>query len=118
MSIIAGFLTGVAASMGLGGGFILIIFLTAFTDTSQIAAGGINLLFFLPIALISMFIHAKNKLIEWKIIPVICIAGAVGVGIGSLLLMVLDENILKKLFAVLLIFVGLKEIFHKNLKKA
>ncbi|MDR2559389.1 MAG: sulfite exporter TauE/SafE family protein [Oscillospiraceae bacterium] len=111
---VAGFLTGVTASMGLGGGFVLIIYLTVFAGTAQVAAGGINLLFFLPIALISMFIHTKNKLIEWKLVAPICIAGIAGVAGGVLLLSIVDEDVLQKLFAGLLVFVGLREIFHKK----
>ena len=108
----AGFLTGVAASMGLGGGFVLIIYLTVFAGIPQVQAGGINLLFFLPIALISMFVHTKNKLIEWKIIFPICAAGVFGVAAGTVLLSYIDDRLLRKLFAVLLIIVGVKEIFH------
>jgi hypothetical protein len=115
--IIAGFLTGVTASMGLGGGFVLIIYLTVFAATAQIEAGGINLLFFLPIALISMIIHTKNKLIEWRLIPPICIAGVAGVTAGALLLGLVDEKLLQKLFAGLLVFVGVREIFHKKVDK-
>ncbi|MCL2108888.1 MAG: sulfite exporter TauE/SafE family protein [Oscillospiraceae bacterium] len=114
INIIAGFLTGVAASMGLGGGFILIIFLTVFAGTAQEQAGGINLLFFLPIALISIIIHSKNKLIDWRVIPAICIAGAFGVAGGAALLYVIDESWLRKLFAGLLVFVGLREMFHRK----
>lgn len=116
MNIIAGFLTGIAASMGLGGGFILIIYLTVFAGVGQIAAGGINLLFFLPIALISIIIHAKNKLIDWRVILVIAASGAVGVLLGSTLVRVLDEGLLQKLFAVLLVFVGARELFHRPAK--
>ena len=115
--LIAGFLTGVAASMGLGGGFVLIIYLTVFAGTEQVQAGGINLLFFLPIALISMFIHTKNKLVEWKLILPLCVSGAVGVIIGALLLGVVNEGLLRKLFAGLLVFVGIREIFHKKVDK-
>jgi hypothetical protein len=111
--MIAGFLTGVTASMGLGGGFVLIIYLTVFTQTAQVQAGGINLLFFLPIALISMFIHTKNKLIEWRLIAPVCIAGVVGVAGGALLLNAIDESLLRKLFAGLLVFVGVREVFHR-----
>ena len=100
--------------MGLGGGFILIIWLTIWENVAQKSAGGINLLFFLPIALISIILHSKNKLIEWKILPIICIGGALGVGLGLFLFKTLDDQLLQKAFAVLLLPVGLRELFHKK----
>ncbi|MCL2036245.1 MAG: sulfite exporter TauE/SafE family protein [Oscillospiraceae bacterium] len=114
MSHIAGFLAGLTASMGLGGGFILIIYLSFFKGIEQSAAGGINLLFFLPIALLSSFIHLKNGLIEKSIIPVICIAGIGGAAVGVFLMKSLDEDLLRKLFAGLLVLVGMRELFHKK----
>ncbi|MCL2071391.1 MAG: sulfite exporter TauE/SafE family protein [Oscillospiraceae bacterium] len=114
MNHIAGFLAGLTASMGLGGGFILIIYLSFFKDVTQTAAGGINLLFFLPIAFVSAIIHLKNGLVEKSVLPVICVAGLAGAVVGVLLTGILDEGMLRKLFAVLLIIVGLKELFHKS----
>jgi len=114
MNHIAGFLAGLTASMGLGGGFILIIYLSVFKDIEQSAAGGINLLFFLPIAFISSLIHLKNGLIEKKILPLICAAGIAGVVGGVFLMRILDEALLRKLFAGLLVFVGLREVFRKK----
>jgi uncharacterized membrane protein YfcA len=52
--------------MGLGGGMVLIVYLTVFAGFSQLAAQGINLVFFIPIAIISLVLHTKNKLVEWK----------------------------------------------------
>ena len=66
MNIIIGLLSGAAASMGFGGGFVLIIYLTVFLNIDQITAQGVNLLFFLPVALVSIIIHQKNRLIKWK----------------------------------------------------
>lgn len=114
MNIIVGLLTGVAASMGLGGGFILLIYLSVFTDVSQTAAQGANLLFFLPIALLSLFIHAKNKLIEWKTVRQYCIFGLLGAAAGSAIAFYIDADNLRKLFAVLLIYVGVRELLHKK----
>jgi len=114
MNHIAGFLAGLTASMGLGGGFILIIYLSFFKDMPQSAAGGINLLFFLPIALLSGIIHLKNGLVETKIIPIICAAGVAGVFCGVVLMGILDEGLLRKLFAGLLMIVGAKELLHKS----
>ena len=46
-------LSGVTASMGLGGGFVLLIYLTAFANVPQMEAQLINLIFFLPIGALS-----------------------------------------------------------------
>ena len=114
MNLIIGFLGGLAASMGLGGGFVLLVYLTAFADFGQLQAQGINLVFFLPIALLSVVIHTKNKLVEWKAIPAMAVFGALGVAGGSFLAGILDERILRKLFSVLLILVGIREFFHRK----
>ena len=114
MNHLAGFLAGLTASMGLGGGFILIIYLSVFKNMEQSAAGGINLLFFLPIAFVSSILHLKNGLVEKKLIPVICGVGIIGAVCGVLLMKVLDEAMLRKLFAGLLLLVGLKEVFWKR----
>ena len=68
MNILVGILTGATASMGLGGGFILLVYLSVFTEIPQDIAQGINLLFFLPIALLSLIIHIKNKLTDLKLV--------------------------------------------------
>lgn len=117
MNILVGFLSGIAASMGLGGGFILLIYLSVFTDTNQAIAQGVNILFFLPIALISVCLHLKNKLIEVKTVIKYGVAGLIGAVAGSLLSVYLDTAILKKLFAVFLIIIGLRELFWNKTKK-
>lgn len=118
MNIIIGILSGIAASMGFGGGFVLIIYLTAFADINQITAQGVNLLFFLPVAFISLLIHQKNKLIRWKTLLRLIPGGILGILAGAFVSAQIDVYFLQKMFAVLLIFVGFKEIFHKNSEKA
>lgn len=117
MEIIIGLLSGIAASMGFGGGFILIIYLTAFAGVEQITAQGVNLLFFLPTALVSLVIHQKNKLIQWKKLLYLIPGGLLGIAAGTWLSSNIRTEFLQKLFASLLIFVGTKEIFHKNSEK-
>lgn len=117
MNIIIGLLSGIAASMGFGGGFILIIYLTAITDTNQLTAQGVNLLFFLPVALISLLIHQKNGLIRWKTLLRLIPGGILGILAGAFISAHIDVDFLQKIFAALLIFVGFREIFHKNSEK-
>lgn len=117
MNIIIGLLSGIAASMGFGGGFVLIIYLTVFLNVDQITAQGVNLLFFLPIALVSLIIHQKNRLIKWKILLKLIPGGILGILLGTLISSCIDVGFLQKLFAGLLVFVGFKEVFHKNTEK-
>ena len=117
MNILIGFLAGLTASMGLGGGFVLIIWLTLFGGLSQTAAQGVNLIFFLPVALFSVIIHARNKLVDLKILPWAVIAGIVGAAAGSGLSFFIGDDILGKLFGGLVVLVGLRELFHRKREK-
>lgn len=111
---IAALSAGVFASLGVGGGMILIIYLTVFEGLDQLSAQGINLLFFIPIAALSVIIHTKNKLIDWrKIIPAI-ITGVVGAIAGAFLAEYLGSAAIKKIFAVFILLFGIREIFHKD----
>lgn len=114
MSLLVGFLTGIAASMGLGGGFILILYLTLFAGVGQLEAQGVNLLFFLPIALFSVILHTRSGLVEWKKLPFAALAGIVGAALGTVLGGFLGDGLLRKLFAGLLILVALRELFHRK----
>lgn len=114
ISFIVSFLTGITASLGLGGGFILLVYLTAFAGVSQIEAQGINLIFFIPIAALSLYFHRKNKLLDAKSILPSIIFGVFGAVIGVICANFIGSKMLNKMFAVFIIFVGLKELFHKS----
>ena len=59
---VLGFLTG----LGIGGGSLLMLWLTLVLGVSQAEARQINLLFFLPSALISCWMHKKQGTLNWK----------------------------------------------------
>ncbi len=118
MNILAGFLAGIAASMGLGGGFVLIIYLTLFAGLGQTQAQAVNLLFFLPAALLSIIMHTKSGLIEWKMIPAAAAAGVFGALLGLFMGFTASEGYIRKLFGILLLIVGLKELFHRGKQTA
>ena len=109
-----GFLSGVIASMGLGGGFILMIWLTVFADVSQRDAQGINVLFFLPIALISVLIHLRSGLVDKRLVLRCALGGIVGTAAGALASAVIPNELLRKLYALFLLAFGLRELFRKN----
>lgn len=110
LALLAGLLSGIVGAMGLGGGAVLVIYLTLFTDTKQLKAQGINLFFFLPIALIAVIIYAFKKEIKWKKILPIALGGVLGSFGGIFLSSVLGGNFLSKLFGGGLVILGIKEI--------
>ena len=110
------FLAGIFASMGLGGGMVLIVYLTVFAGFSQLVAQGINLVFFIPIAIISLVLHTKNKLVEWKKAVPAVLWGTAAVIISAWLANRIEQSLLSKAFGIFLILMGLKEIFFKSEK--
>ena len=59
-------LSGLLGSLGMGAGAVLLLYLRVFGGVEQFEAQGINLIFFLPIAVLSILLHARNHLISWK----------------------------------------------------
>ena len=111
---IVGFLSGVLASMGLGGGFVLVVYFAIFTDFVQKGAQGINLLFFIPITVIAVILHIKNKLIDIKTAVVCSSLGIPAVVAGFYIAQNIDNSWLRKGFAVFIIIAGLKDLFSKE----
>lgn len=113
---IVGFLSGILASMGLGGGFVLVVYFAVFTDFVQKGAQGINLLFFIPITVIAVIIHIKNRLIDIKTALICSAFGILAVVGGFYLAQNIDNEWLRKAFAVFIIISGLKDLLGKNKK--
>ena len=114
MQAVVGALSGVIASMGLGGGFVLLIWLTLHDGMPQRQAQGINLLFFLPIALISVVMHLRSGLIDKRLVFAMIPGGVAGAVLGALASQMVGNDILRKIYAVFLLFFGLRELFRKS----
>lgn len=110
-ALIAGFLSGIIGAMGLGGGAVLIIYLSIFTSTEQLTAQGINLLFFIPIGTLAVIIYSIRKQINWKTIMPLAFGGIIGSVSGIFIAKILGGNMTAKLFGTFLILLGLKELF-------
>ena len=112
-AILAGLVCGVLSGFGIGGGSLLMVWMTAVLSMEQKAAQGVNLLYFLPCAACALIFHIKNRQIVW---PAAAAGAACAVG-GALLAQQADAETLRKLFGGFLILVGLSEVFLKGLKK-
>ncbi len=107
-----GFLSGI----GVGGGSLLILWLSLVLSMDHSVARSINLLFFIPSAVIaSIFRWKQGSLNVRKILPAI-IAGCIAAAIFSLVGKQLDTIIIKKLFGGLLLITGIREICYRERK--
>ncbi|MBO6230173.1 MAG: sulfite exporter TauE/SafE family protein [Ruminiclostridium sp.] len=113
----AGFLAGAAGSMGLGGGFVLILYLS-WAGLSPEDARAANLLFFIPTAIVSVLINKRGGLIDTRLIPYAAAAGSIGAVIGLMISGAVDPSLLRVVFAVMIIAVGARELFHRSEKKS
>lgn len=116
MLIAASVLSGAIGGMGIGGGVVLIPVLTALFGVSQKSAQYINLLYFLPVALCALAIHARNKRLSYKTALWISIGGIAGALAGSTVAMGMNSDILRRLFGFFLLFIGISQIKSKDKK--
>lgn len=111
LTVLIGALSGIISGMGIGGGAILIPALTMIIGIDQKLAQGINLVYFLPTAVIALIIHIKNKNADLKTAVIIGICGIAGAIVGSLFAMRLCNDILRRMFGIFLLLIGLREVW-------
>lgn len=112
--IIIGFLSGIISGMGIGGGTLLIPSLVLIIGLSQIEAQGVNLIIFIPVAIIAIITHKKEGNIEFKYTKIIAISGIVSAVLASLIAVKTSPDSLKKYFSIFLFVMGLFEFFKKE----
>lgn len=103
--------TGILSGFGVGGGTLLLVYMTAFAGVEQRLAQGINLLYFLPAGLMALPAHMKNGYIEkGALLPAIG-AGLVCAALAAWAATAMDVELLRKFFGAFLVAVGLMELF-------
>mgnify|MGYP002521428319 CR=1 FL=1 len=107
-----GFLTG----LGIGGGSLLMLWLTLVLGVSQAEARGVNLVFFLPAAAISCWMHETHGTLSLRKSLPGMLAGCAAAALGSWITASLDTELLKKPFGILLLIAGARELFYRRRK--
>jgi len=113
IAALAGAATGVLSGLGVGGGSLLLIYMTTFAGLPQKLAQGVNLLYFLPTAGAALPAHVKNGHIEKAVLPPAILAGLAGTALAAWAATAMDVEILRKCFGGFLLVIGLKELFRK-----
>lgn len=117
--ILAGILGGIIAGMGMGGGTLTIPILTIFLHFKQINAQGLNLIAFLPTAIIALIIHIKNKLVVFKQTWLLAVVGSVFCIGSAIAANHISNGVLRRLFAIFLIALSIWQLveFVKEIKQ-
>jgi uncharacterized membrane protein YfcA len=117
VSVLVGTILGVLSGLGTGGGSLLILWLTLMLGMDQETARSINLMFFIPSALVAcLFRWKQGRLDIKKVLPAI-IAGSIASGLFTFLSRDMDTTMLRKLFGGLLILTGLRELLYRPKKR-
>ncbi len=114
---LAGFLAGLIGGLGLGGGGVLVMFLTVFAGVPQLTSQGINLLFFIPVGLAALVLHIRHRLVDLRTALPAVVLGLAGSLAGSLLARRMGADAVRRLFGVLLAGLGLWETFAPHREK-
>jgi hypothetical protein len=100
--IIAGFLIGTMTGMGIGGGGLLVIYLTLLRNTTQLTAQGANLYFFIVASAASLIVHLNRRRLDFSQIIPAAAAGMVFAYFGSLAAGIFSEELIRRFFGIML----------------
>ena len=115
-NLLLGVIFGTMAGLGIGGGSLLVVWLTTVLNLPAQTARVINLLFFIPTAAISTLLRQRqNDLPLRPLLPAI-LCGCIAAIIFSRLSTAIEDTTLKRLFGILLVFTGTKELFYRARK--
>lgn len=112
--MLAGAVTGVLSGFGIGGGSLLLIYMTSFADVPQNLAQGINLLYFLPTAGAALPAHFKNGYVEKAALAPAILAGLAGTALAAWAATSMDTDLLRRCFGAFLLVIGLRELFRET----
>jgi len=105
---------GFLAGLGVGGGSLLILWLTVVLGMEPSTARSINLLFFLPAAAVSCLFRWKQGKLDLKTTLPALLSGCAAAICFTWLGGRIDTGLLRKGFGILLIFTGIRELIRKR----
>ena len=112
LEVFIGVISGIVGGLGMGGGSVLILFLSLFLNIEQHVAQSTNIIFFVPTAIAAIVVNFKNRNINLKIAIPVCLWGIVGAFLGACISMKMNMNLLRKCFGIFLILVAIYQTYE------
>lgn len=114
--IIVALLIALVSGLGVGGGGLFATYLAIFTDIPQLSVQGFNLLFFLFCAGASVAVQIFRRKINLVAVCIMASLGLVGALIGTLFTNLLPEELLRRIFGIMLTATGIVS-FKRSMKE-
>ena len=108
-----GFFMGILSGLAMGGGTLLVPALVILMNIPQHTAQGICLAAFIPTALVAVITRLKQKNVKLKLTLYLSIGALLGAFLGATLANHVDAPLLRKIFGVFLVLMGVYEFFSK-----
>ena len=106
--------TGILSSWGVGGGTLLLLCMTLFLGVDQAEAQGINLLYFLPTAAVSLLYHRKNGYLNTTVLKAAAPTGTVCALAAALISSSVEIAVFRKPFGLFLLYAGVSMLLSKK----
>ena len=117
INFLCGVFSGIFTGFGVGGGLFLIMLLSWVSNFSQLELQTMNLIYYIPTAIFSVWVYSKEKSIDFNVGFKFIVLAVVTAVIGARLANNLDISLLRKLFAVYLVGIGVFFIIPKKQKE-
>ncbi|HAN65527.1 MAG TPA: permease [Chitinophagaceae bacterium] len=111
--LLVGLAAGILGGMvGIGGGIIIVPALVYFLGFSQFKAQGTSLaMLMFPVGILGVIQYYKQGYVDFRIVIVLALGFVLGSLLGSRLSLSLPQDLVKKLFAILMLLLGVKMLF-------
>lgn len=118
LDILAAAAAGALTGAGVGGGSLLLLYLTMARQMPQLEAQGVNLFYFLAASGPALYFHLKNRQVQWRGGLWAACAGGAACLAGCRLAEVIDPGWLKKGFGLLLLAMAARQLLGGGQKGA
>ena len=103
------------SGLGVGSGGLLVVFLTEYRGVGQLFAQGVNLIFFIFSSGAATAVNLRARKICYGAVTLMSIGGTIGAITGALIASVLDPDLLRIGFGLMLLIGGIPS-FIRSIK--
>lgn len=111
IGLTAGVLAGL---LGIGGGVLMVPAMVLIMGFDQHIAQGTSLLVIIPAAAFGSFTHHRHGRLALRDAAVLAVGGVLGALLGSVTALSLDEELLRRLFAILMLAVAARMLMQRG----